>query len=262
MDTAASVQPFADEAVAVDNRDGTGSFVIVCDHASNRIPREFGGLGLEASDLSRHIAWDPGALGVGKRMSANLNAPLIRSTASRLLIDCNRPLDAPDLIVELSEIYGIPANKNLTPAQRQERIERFYSPFHGAVGAVVQSRIAVGQQLGVLAIHSFNPIYRGVQRPWEIGIIHDEDKAWALGMVDMIRAETGYHVGVNEPYSPDDRVYHTLKLHARSRGLPAVMIEVRNDEISTEIQQNQWGDLLSRVAKVAFEALNTVGAGA
>jgi predicted N-formylglutamate amidohydrolase len=257
----ASVIPLADEAVAVDNRDGAGPFVIVCDHASNIIPREFGGLGLEASDLARHIAWDPGALGVAKVMSANLNAPLVISLASRLLIDCNRPLDAHDLIAIVSEVTKIPGNESLSLAQREERIRRFYDPFHAAIEAVTMPRVANGGALGFLAVHSFNPTYRGVTRPWEIGIIHDEDSAWALSMVEMLHTETKYKVGVNKPYAPSDRVYHTLQTHARVRGLPAVMIEIRNDEIITEKQQAQWGELLSRVAKIAFEELNAVGAG-
>lgn len=262
MGKAASVQPFAHEAVAVDNRDGVSPFVIVCDHASNHIPREFGGLGLETSDLTRHIAWDPGALGVAKVMSDCLNAPLVRSRASRLLIDCNRPLDAHDLIVTLSEVTKIPGNDNLSEAQRLERVQLFYEPFHTAIESVIAPRFASGKRPGFIAMHSFNPTYRGVQRPWEIGIIHDEDAQWALGMVERLRSETGYTVGVNEPYSPRDRVYHTLDRHARSRGLPAVMIEIRNDEIHSEKQQTLWGELLSRVAKSAFEELNANGAGA
>jgi predicted N-formylglutamate amidohydrolase len=258
----ASVHPGADEAVAVDNRNGAGPFVIVCDHASNTIPREFGGLGLGSSELSRHIAWDPGALGVAKQMSAGLDAPLVRSTASRLLIDCNRPLDAHDLITTLSEVTHIPGNAGLSEAQKQERIGRFYSPFHEAVQSVAMPRLTSGLRPGFIAVHSFNPTYRGVVRPWEIGLIFDEASEWALAMGQILREETGYTVGLNEPYSPKDRVYHTLNRHARGHGLPAVMIEVRNDEISTEIQQIQWGELLSRVAKTAFEALNGVGAGA
>ena len=54
-------------------------------------------------------------------------------------------------------------------------------------------------------------------------------------------------VGDNEPYSPADRVYHTLERHARSRGLPCVMIEIRNDEISATAGQRKWGDLLTGI---------------
>ena len=226
------------------------------------MPPEFGGLGLEAADLLRHIAWDPGALGVASRMSEQLDAPLVRSLASRLLIDCNRPLDAPDLIAPVSETTVIPGNQNLTPGERLARINRFYDPFHDLIEDVLRPRLFRGLRPGLIAVHSFNPVYRGIDRPWEVGIIHDDDSAWALGMVEHIRSATGLTVGVNEPYAPKDRVYFTLECHARSRSLPAVMIEVRNNEIATEQQQAWWGDLLSEAAKAAFRELTETGAGA
>lgn len=255
-------RPRANVTAAVDRRDGGGSFLIVCDHASNDMPSEFGGLGLGAADLLRHIAWDPGALGVAQRMSERLDAPLVRSLASRLLIDCNRPLDAPDLIAVTSESTSIPGNANLTPDQWQERITRFYNPFHEMIEDVLRSKLFRGGKPGLIAVHSFTPVYNGVARPWEIGIIHDEDSAWALGMVDYIRSHTGFTVGVNEPYAPKDRVYFTLERHARSRNLPAVMIEVRNNEITTADQQAWWGDLLADAAKAAFEQRSMTGTGA
>jgi predicted N-formylglutamate amidohydrolase len=254
--------PRADIAASVERRDGAGPFLLVCDHASNHMPAEFGGLGLGAADLVRHIAWDPGALGVSRRMSANLDAPLVRSNASRLLIDCNRPLDAPDLITPMSESTIIPGNIGLSPARRQERIERFYNPFHSVVDAILSARLDKCLSPGVIAVHSFNPVYLGIARPWQVGIIHDEDSAWALCLVDHLRARTNFTVGINEPYSPSDRVYHTLERHARSRSLPAVMIEVRNDEIASEKQQAYWGDLLSGVAQAAFRELSETGTGA
>jgi predicted N-formylglutamate amidohydrolase len=254
--------PRADIAASVERRDGAGQFLLVCDHASNHMPAEFGGLGLEAADLARHIAWDPGALGVSRRMSANLDAPLVRSNVSRLLIDCNRPPDATDLVAKMSESTIIPGNVGLTPAQKRARVDRFYTPFHDLIEDTIKPRLFKGARPGMIAVHSFNPVYRGVLRPWEIGIIHDDDSVWALAMVELIRAQTNYTVGVNEPYSPKDRVYYTLERHARSRSLPAVMIEVRNDEIASEQQQAYWGDLLSGVAQAAFRELTDTGAGA
>ncbi|MGB8819366.1 MAG: N-formylglutamate amidohydrolase [Rhizobiaceae bacterium] len=253
--------PRANVAATVSRRDGAGPFLIVCDHASNHMPAEFGGLGLEAADLLRHIAWDPGALGVASRMSVRLDAPLVHSLASRLLVDCNRPLDAPDLIAPFSESTPVPGNCNLTSAQRQERIARFYTPFHDLTEETLTPRLFRGQRPGLIAVHSFNPVYRGVDRPWEIGIIHDDDSQWALGMVAYLRKHTGLTVGINEPYSPKDRVFYTLERHARSRSLPAVMIEVRNNEIATEEQQARWGDLLSEAADAAFRELKETGAG-
>jgi predicted N-formylglutamate amidohydrolase len=262
MDAAEAVRAKENEPVAVYNGGGSGPFVITCDHASNHVPSAFGGLGLEAADLLRHIAWDPGALGVSKEMSKRLGAPLVSGAVSRLVIDCNRPLDAPDLIAEMSEATAIPGNAGLSAEQRNARIADFYKPFHAAVDYAVGHKTARGLFPGVIAVHSFNPVYKGVSRPWEIAVIHDDDDAWAHGIVDRLQSLGGLNVGLNEPYSPKDRVYHTLERHARSRGLPAVMIEIRNDEIADQKSQRRWGGLLAEIAGDAYEELNKGAAGA
>jgi predicted N-formylglutamate amidohydrolase len=262
MDAAEAVRAKANEPFAVYNGDGSGPFVITCDHASNFVPSEFGGLGLEAADLLRHIAYDPGALGVARAMSRALDAPLVCGAVSRLVIDCNRPVDAPDLVASRSEMTLVPGNAHLPRRQLQERIARFYDPFHACVAEAVGQKSARGGAPGVIAVHSFNPTYKGVSRPWEIAIIHDDDDAWALGIVDRLRSLGGLNVGVNEPYSPKDRVYHTLERHARSHGLPAVMIEIRNDEIADEKSQQRWGNLLAGIVDDAYEELTKGAAGA
>jgi predicted N-formylglutamate amidohydrolase len=181
---------------------------------------------------------------------------------SRLIIDCNRPLDAIDLIAETSEATSVPGNAGLSALQRNARIRQYYDPFHNEVDAAVSRKAARGQTPGVIAVHSFNPVYKGVSRPWEIGIIHDDDDAWALGIVDRLRALEGLTVGVNEPYSPKDRVYYTLERHARSRGLPAVMIEIRNDEIADQRGQQRWGELLAEIVGETYAEMNKGVAGA
>ena len=220
-------------------------YVLLCDHASNWLPASFGTLGLDAAEMTRHIAWDPGALPVAAAMAEALDAPLVESGVSRLLIDCNRPLDAP------RPHPGGQRNHRrsrpmlgLSPTEREQRIALSWTPFHDAIEAVVEERLARRQPTVLVSIHSFTPIYRGKSRPWEIGIIHDDDRRVADPLVAALRAVPGLTVGVNEPYSPADRVYFTLERHARSRGLPCAMIEIRNDEISDAAGQGKWADLL------------------
>jgi predicted N-formylglutamate amidohydrolase len=236
--------------VRVSNPDGRGPFVILCDHASNHVPEDYGMLGLQLQDLQRHIAWDPGALGVSKVMSQVLDAPLVESCVSRLVIDCNRALDAPDLIPSLSETTTIPANLDLDGAARRQRIALSHMPYHAAIEKLAQERAGRSDDEPLyVAVHSYTPVYRGVERPWHIGIIHDDDDRIAAPLIAGLQASGEFEVGINEPYSPADRVYYTLERHASAAGLPSVMIEVRNDLITTPQDERKWGELLARLLK-------------
>jgi len=243
-------QKAASEAVRpveLERLDGTSPFVFVCDHASNFVPAEFGTFGLDASELTRHIAWDPGALPVARGLSSALDATLIHSGISRLVIDCNRPVDAPDLIWSVSETTVIPGNQHLDAKAKADRIKLAYTPFHEAIDRVFKDRLAAGRETWLVSVHSFTPIYKGVSRPWHIGIIHDADERLSAPLMDGLQTLKDITVGDNEPYSPADRVYFTLEKHARSRGLPCAMIEIRNDEIAGETGQRKWVERLAGI---------------
>src|SRR5947208_1658208 len=93
---------------------GSGPFVFICDHASNAVPPELGDLGLPASELARHIAWDIGAAVVTKALSEIFDSPAVLTVFSRLVIDCNRHPEAHDLIPPVSDNTPIPGNANLS----------------------------------------------------------------------------------------------------------------------------------------------------
>ena len=234
----------AADSVRVTNPGGKGAYVLTCDHAANFLPPEFGSLGLPESELSRHIAWDPGALPVARRMAEMLDAVLVETCVSRLVLDCNRALDAPGLIPAVSETTAIPGNAGLSDAEREARIDLCWRPFHGAIEAVIADRLVRGQESRLVSVHSFTPVYKGVARPLQVGIIHDEDARLAAPLIAGLKAHPELTVGVNEPYSPADSVYFTLERHARPRGLPCAMIEIRNDEIADEAGQARWAKLL------------------
>ena len=229
--------------VVVENPEGAGPFVIVCDHASNRIPDEYRPFGFTDDGLATHIAWDPGALAVSRRLSALLDAPLLWPDVSRLVIDCNRPVDAASLIVTESEGRPVPANRNLSEAQRAERIQRVHVPYHEAIDACLKRRHAPA----LIAIHSFTPVYLGKSRPWEIGIVFGDDRRLADDSIRALQADPVLTVGINQPYAPADQVYYTVERHAGPRGVPAVMIEIRNDEIGESEAQRRWADRLADI---------------
>ncbi len=231
--------------VEVINPQGTSDIVLVCEHASSFIPSEFHDLGLDAEARASHIAWDPGALDVARTMSKVFDAALVAQRISRLVYDCNRPPEASAAVPEVSEKYTVPGNAGLTPAQRRDRAERFYLPFHHALAAFIEARIAAGHQPVIVTVHTFTPVYLGVRRDVEIGILHDADERLAKAVLAAAAREPGCLVRRNDPYGPADGVTHTLIVQAMSRGLLNVMIEVRNDLVADEAGGQRIGRLLA-----------------
>ncbi len=90
---------------------GEEPVLLVCEHASQRLPERIGSLGLSPDALSSHIAWDPGALAVCRLLSAALDATLVYQRFSRLVYDCNRPPEAESAMPQTSEIFAIPGNQ-------------------------------------------------------------------------------------------------------------------------------------------------------
>jgi predicted N-formylglutamate amidohydrolase len=224
------------------NETGTSPIVLLCEHASNALPKSLGTLGLSDEDMQRHIAYDIGAEGTSRILSKLLDAPLILQRYSRLAYDCNRPPEADGAMPELSEIYNIPGNKNLLPSARLARTREIYRPFHRAVEDYLDLRAAEKRQTIFVTMHSFNPIYKGKPRDFDVGFLFDRDN-WLANF--LIKAFPSDKARLNEPYGPKDGVMHTIGLHAAPRGLKHVMIEIRNDLIANHAGQNTWANHLT-----------------
>lgn len=247
--------------VAVENADGAGALVLICDHASSFIPAQYAGLGLDDEDRQRHIGWDIGALELSRLLSQRIDSPLFHATLSRLLLDVNRQPDAHDAIVSVSEDIAIPGNRDLHAEECAHRRDWIYRPYHAAIEALIAQRIALARPVGVVAVHSYTPVYRGQSRPWQIGVLSQRDRRMADAMLDTLRDDSALQVGDNQPYAPMDGVYHTLERHAEARGLPCVMLEIRNDLILDTPGQAAWADRLAPLLQRAFEAaIQTQGA--
>ncbi len=128
------------------NPQGRADALLVCDHASNRIPLALNDLGLGADQLARHIAWDPGAAEVARGLAARLDAPLLLGGYSRLAIDLNRPLASPESIAERSDGVSIPGNRALSPAARSQRIAALFDPYHQAIERLLDERVRPGNR--------------------------------------------------------------------------------------------------------------------
>lgn len=216
------------------NASGTGGIVFVCEHASNFIPPQLKQLGLSDDLVKSHIAWDPGALELAKNLSAAFDAPLVASTVSRLVYDCNRPPEAADAIPSKSEIHEISGNSDLSAQDKQSRVDHVYLPFTSSLKEVMTACLDQTDTPVMVTIHSFTPTYKGQTRDVEIGILHDKDTRLADAILDEAPKNSSFVIRRNEPYGPENGVTHTLQTQALSNGFANVMIEVRNDLINDQ----------------------------
>lgn len=222
---------------------GAPSVLVVCEHASNRVPQFLGDMGLSDDALRSHIAWDPGALPVARMMAQDMSAALVYGGVSRLVYDCNRPPEAADAMPASSEDIAIPANTNLSAEARAERVVQVYRPFAAALSEeIAQNRETLRL---MITMHSFTPVYRGQNRAVELGLLHGTDDRFAKAMMATPPADLAYDTRLNEPYSAADGVAHTLDVQAAPQGLLNVMIEIRNDLIRTPEQQRAMADCLT-----------------
>jgi predicted N-formylglutamate amidohydrolase len=242
--------------VAVESADAQGDVLLVCEHASRLMPDSLGTLGLDQKALDSHIAWDPGALDLSRRLSTELDAVLYHQRFSRLVYDCNRPHDAPSAIVTTSESYAVPGNRDISPEERSARINEIYVPFREGLASLIGQRTAAGRSTVLVTIHSFTRVYFDRLRDVEVGILHARDSR----MADEIMRETEqlppkYIVRRNEPYGPADGVMHTLVEHGIKNSLPNVMIEVRNDLLRNDDDQMSMAAFLAPLINKAVSTL-------
>lgn len=236
-------------------------WLIICDHASNRVPPEIAGgdLGLPAEDMARHIAWDVGAREVSVALAESLNAPMIASRFSRLAIDPNRGEDDPTLLMKLYDGSIIPGNRHAGPEERERRLALLHRPYHDALNNLLDKAVTTGRAPKLLSIHSFTPQLRGrAKRPWHVGLLWDRDDRLFRPLFRRLEAEPGLTVGDNEPYSGQLQG-DTMSRHGTARGLAHVLIEIRHDLIESEADQARWGRDLARWVREAM-ALQPVSA--
>ena len=225
------------------NPDAGSSIVLTCDHASSRIPSSLANLGLPPDILETHVGWDIGAAEVAARLATTLDAVLIASNYSRLVIDINRQPGHPDSIAERSEHVVVPGNQNVQDSDRQRRQAEVFEPYHQALGALIQGKMDRGHEPAVVSLHSFTPVYHNEQRPWHIGVLWDTHRDVARALIGELSRD-GTCVGDNQPYDARDAVGFTTLHHAGHKGLTNVLIEIRQDLIETETGVEQWADRL------------------
>jgi predicted N-formylglutamate amidohydrolase len=232
---------------------GESVFVILVDHASQRIPRRLDTLGLPPGELERHIGWDIGALAVARRMSAALDAPLIAQNYSRLVIDCNRDPAVSTSIPQVGESTEIPGNIGLSREAIEARRVEIFEPYHARIRAVLDARRAAGRATILIAQHSMTDVFKGQRRHMHAAVLYNRDRRVADLVLSGLR-ESGLSIGDNEPYFVSDETDYSIPRHGEARGLPHVEIEIRQDLILHAAGQDEWAQRLCTVLRAAERA--------
>jgi len=217
------MNPFTYVAAAPGSR---SPLLLLCDHASNAVPCAHGTLGLARELFSTHIAYDIGAAQVTRALAESYGAAAVLGAWSRLLIDLNRGADDPTLVMKISDGSVVPGNRDADAAEVAARIAAFHAPYHAAIAREI-ARIAAFAPPVLISMHSFTPRWKGVPRPWEVGVLWDRDKRLAGPLMARL-AQAGLVVGDNEPYH-GALEGDTLNVHGTRAGLAHVLIEMRQD---------------------------------
>jgi predicted N-formylglutamate amidohydrolase len=236
------------------NEKGKAPLLLLCDHASKAVPKALGNLGIPASEFSRHIGWDIGGLDAALELSSHLDAPLVASGYSRLVIDCNRWPGGEGSIPEISDGTEVPGNKGLTTEQIDVRAHACFWPYHQEVDRLLDRMTQGGRQVCLLVVHSFTPEMKGFQRPWHVGVLWNDDARLPHPLLAELRRDASLVVGDNEPYSARASYEYTLTAHARPRALPYCSLEVRQDLIETPVEARAWGRRLAPPIRRAVAA--------
>ncbi len=227
------------------NDSGKAPLLLVADHASREIPQVFQQLGLDAASLDLHIAWDIGSADLARGLADLLDAPLILGGYSRLVIDLNRQPDDATAFPPISDGVVIPGNAIVDEPQKSMRIETFFQPYHAAISERLDHLQAAGVTPALLSIHTCTPVFNGLQRPWQIGVMWDKDPRIAIPMMQQLRQMEGLCIGDNQPYSGRHPHDFTIDFHAERRGIPHVGIEVRQDLVSDAAGALKWAEILA-----------------
>lgn len=229
-----------DEAFEIVAGSTETGLVVLCDHATARIPADYGQLGLGAKELGRHIAYDIGAETVSRTIATQLGCPAVLSQFSRLLIDPNRGIDDPTLVMRIADGAIVPGNATIDQREISRRIDRFYGPYDEAIRRTLAAIGATGKPPIILAMHSFTPEMKGVKRPWHATVIWDFDPRFNLAVLKALEAQPDLIIGENEPYQ-GGYTGDTLDRHCLRAGFAHALVEIRQDLIDSQAKAEAWG---------------------
>jgi predicted N-formylglutamate amidohydrolase len=227
------------------NACGSSPFLLTGDHTGNAVPGKLAMLGLTSDTLARHIGWDIGIGALGRHLARQLDAVFVFQPYSRLVIDCNRDPRSRTAILSESDGIAVPGNAGLSPAEVHARIDEIHRPYHRAIEREIARRDACGQPTVVIALHSFTPLLAGLERPWQIGVLHaGHADRFAIRLLQALRMRDGLVVGDNQPYRLDETDY-SIPRHCFAPDRPYAELEIRQDELFRPDDVTKWAEFLA-----------------
>ena len=186
------------DAGSTGNARGEGAFLLItCEHGGNRIPAPYQAwfAGHEAL-LASHRGYDAGALAMA--LARRLEAPLVASVTSRLLVELNRSLGHRQILS--NALHEAPQ------ALREEIIDRYYRPYRRRAIRLVEGAVAVGRPVIHISSHSFTPVLDGKVRDADIGLLYDPSRPGEVALCDAWQAALAarapdFKIRRNYPYA-------------------------------------------------------------
>ncbi len=230
--------------------------VVTCEHASNAIPR---GVRRPASAavMRSHAAWDPGARELASILAHGLGAAHFAGRYSRLLVDLNRSPRSKQLMPTELFGYAVPGNKNLKKTQRDERIEKYYTPYREVVEQAIRDAIEEEGSCLHLSIHTFVAKYKGEVRDSDVGILYDpkrrKERVFAERLRDALIA-ANISTKMNWPYTGTaDGFTKYLRKEFPATKYSGLEIEVNQRTLTTNRAVWTMGRMLTDAVAAAIE---------
>ena len=247
--------PIGEAALLIRSDDSSDVFLL-CDHASRRIPPEYGDLGVGPDQRSGHVAWDIGAAQVTRVLAHELGATAVLGATSRLVVDLNRATDSGDLMPAWTHGVHVPGNEDLPAKERESRLRRFYWPYHETIDRFLSTSPASV----VVTVHSFSHSLDHARRDFDVGVLFDEFEAIADEFINELEA-VGLSARPNEPYSGRSHVVTSAQTHGRRYGRVYFEIEINQRLLARQLDAARMGRRLAPVFKrVGTAARNLSGA--
>ncbi len=240
----------------IENASGAAQALVLCDHASFRVPRALKDMGLKKNVLKRHIGWDIGAEDAALHIARAFGAPAVIAQYSRLVVDLNRGPHYRECMPETSDHVKIPANADLNKKDREQRLAEIYRPYHKAAARVIDRQIAAKRPPLILSIHSMTPRMDGVSRPWHMSLLWNREAKLARCVAQALRrARPDILVGENEPYTLTGErfVGSTIWRHTEERGLPYLLVEFRQDLVDTRQKAAAWAEVFIKAVRPVLD---------